>query len=60
MPWKRAKRVLLSSPWKTWPISWKNVTTSLCCMSAGAVGVGFARFATIAASGYEREPSRFV
>lgn len=46
-----------SSPWKTCPISWKNVTTSSCRMSAGFAGVGFARFATIAVSGYERDPS---
>ena len=47
---------MLSKPWKTCPISWKNVTTSSCLISAGLSGVGFARFATMAVTGKLRLP----
>ena len=43
--------VRLNSPWNTCPISWKNVVTSSCVMSAGFPGVSLARLATMAVSG---------
>jgi hypothetical protein len=51
VPWNREYLVLLNNPWKTWPISWKNVTTSSCLIKAGFSGVGLARLATIAHNG---------
>jgi len=41
---------MLCFAWKTWPISWKNVTTSSCLVRASFSIVGFAKLATIAAT----------